>query len=70
MTYRVKCDVLKTARGCDKINEGTQFYILNPLLCDVNTTQSEINALWDFPFLVLNGVCLSVITDNSLLLQS
>jgi len=70
LTYRAKCDVLKTARGCGKINDGTQFYIINPLLCDVNTTQPEINALCDFPLLILNGVRLSVITDNSVLLQS
>ena len=69
LTQRAKCDVLKTARGYDKINDGTQFYILNPLLCDVKTTQSEINVLCDFPFLILNGVRLNVITDNSVLLH-
>jgi len=70
LTYRAKCDVFKTARGCDKIKDVIQFYIIKPLICDVNTTQSEINALCDFSFLILNGVRLNVITDNSMLLQS
>jgi hypothetical protein len=52
------------------IDDGTQVLHLNPLLCDVNTTQSEINALCDFPSLILNGVGLNIITDNSVLLQS
>jgi hypothetical protein len=39
-------------------------------MCDVNTTQSEINALCDFPFLILNCVRLNITADNSVLFQS